>query len=105
MSQQPIQITGRVVCPPEVRTAIDAVTLRTVPILRIKLDVEGQDRPVHVEQEFCFANAQGAEAAARRYAVGSLLKVDVDMQQLQLTFRQVQHIHLLERPATHQIGG
>ena len=103
MSQQPIQITGRVVCPPEVRTAIDAVTLRTVPILRIKLDVEGQDRPVHVEQEFCFANAQGAEAAARRYAVGSLLKVD--MQQLQLTFRQVQHIHLLERPATHQIGG
>ncbi|WP_374492786.1 hypothetical protein [Brachymonas sp.] len=100
MSDQPIHIIGRVIAPPEVRIAIEPGTLRSIPVLRLKLNVEGQDKPVHVEQEFCFADAQGAEAAARRYATGSLLKIDVDMQQLQLTFRQVQHIHFLERPAS-----
>lgn len=97
---QPIQIIGRVVTTPEVRHAIDPVTLRTIPLLCLKLQVDGQDKPVHVEQEFCFANTNGAQAAAHRYRPGSLLKIDVDMRQLQLTFRQVAHIHLLERPTS-----
>lgn len=97
---QPIQIIGRVLRAPEVRTAIDSVTLRTIPLLCLTLAVEGQDRPVHIEQEFCFANMTGAQAAAQRYRPGSLLKVDVDMSAIQLTFRQVEHIHLLERPAS-----
>lgn len=40
--------------------------------------------------------AAGREAA-RRYRVGSRLKVDADMSGIRLTFSNVAHIHLLEQ--------
>ena len=99
----PVQIIGEVMRPTEVRTAIDARTQRTVPILYIWLRVQGQDRPVLVQQPFPFDCRPGAEAAARRYSVGSRLKVDADMSSIQLTFSHVAHIHLLEtRPSQSQ---
>ena len=96
MSDSKITLRGTVICPPEVRTAIDGVTQRTVPILHIWLKVDGQDKPTLVQQSFHFNCREGAAAAARRYKRGSVLKIDVDMRCLQLTFTNAEHIHLVE---------
>ncbi|NLX17334.1 MAG: hypothetical protein GXY45_10260 [Ramlibacter sp.] len=96
MSNTKVTITGRVMRPAEVRTAIDAVTQRTVPTLHIWIEIEGQTRPALIQQSFGFNCHSGAQAAARRYKRGSVIKADVDMVHLQLTFTQAQHIHVLE---------
>ncbi len=96
MSDSKITLCGTVIRPPEVRTAIDAATQRTVPTLHIWLLIDGQDKPALVQQPFHFNCHAGAEAAARRYKRGSVLKIDVDMRCLQLTFTNIEHIHLVE---------
>lgn len=95
-TQQLIPIIGRVLRPPEVRTAICSKTMRTVPVLQIELGVDGIQQPVMVEQEFPFAEVNGAHAAARRYRKGSVLRVEVDHDYLQLIYRKVAHIKRLD---------
>ena len=92
----PVQIIGEVVSPPVVRTAIDAVSQRTTPTLHLTLKVQGQPRPVLVRQTFGFGEMEGALAAARRYAAGSIVKVDADMTSIQLALHGDVHLHLLE---------
>lgn len=90
-------IIGRVLRTPEVRTAIDGKTLRTIPVLQIELHVDGQEQPVCIEQEFPFCELEGAYAASRRYRPGRLLQIDASPHHLQLTYRKVAHIHLLDK--------
>ena len=103
-ASQPLHVTGRVLRAPEVRTAIDPETFRTVPVLQILLYVEGNALPVYIEQKFEFCQLEGAQAAARRYKVGSLLTVDTRTSHMQITLRDVDHIHLLESPQPQRMA-
>ena len=99
MSQTlPVQITGTVVRPPEVRTAIDPDTLRTIPVLHLCIRVPGQSMPINVRQPFCPFNTAGAQAASRRYRVGATVSVECSLADLQLTLHNVQHIRLQQQP-------
>ena len=91
-----LHITGRVVRPPEVRFGIEPGTLRSIPMLQLELQVDGQDLPIVVRQAFPFHQAEGAHAAARRYKQGSIVSVDAAWACAQVIFQNVSHIQLVE---------
>lgn len=91
-----LHITGRVARPPEVRFGIEPGTLRSIPMLQLELQVDGQDLPIVVRQAFPFHQAEGAHAAARRYKQGSIVSVDAAWACAQVIFQNVSHIQLVE---------
>ena len=99
-----LHITGRVARPPEVRFGIEPGTLRTIPMLQLELQVDGQDLPIVVRQSFPFHQADGAHAAARRYKQGSMVSVDTAWACAQVIFQNVSHIQLIDECGKHNRG-
>ena len=99
-----LHITGRVVRPPEVRFGIEPGTLRSIPMLQLELQVDGQDLPIMVRQAFPFHQAEGAHAAARRYKQGSMVSVDAAWACAQVIFQNVSHIKLIDECGKHNRG-
>ena len=99
-----LHITGRVVRPPEVRFGIEPGTLRSIPMLQLELQVDGQDLPIVVRQAFPFHQAEGAHAAARRYKQGSMVSVDTAWACAQFIFQNVSHIQLIDECGKHNRG-
>ena len=99
-----LHITGRVVRRPEVRFGIEPGTLRSIPMLQLELQVDGQDLPIVVRQAFPFHQAEGAHAAARRYKQGSIVSVDAAWASAQVIFQNVSHIQLIDECGKHNRG-
>lgn len=94
---EPLHIMGRVARPPEVRFQIDPITMRSVPVLQLELQVDDCSPHVLVRQPFPFQQVDGCHAAARRYKLGSLVSVDAAWQCVQVIFQNVSHIQLIEK--------
>lgn len=89
---------------PEVRFGIEPGTLRSIPMLQLELQVDGQDLPIVVRQAFPFHQAEGAHAAARRYKQGSIVSVDAAWASAQVIFQNVSHIQLIDECGKHHRG-